>query len=175
MPALAAMPIQQWTTANGAKVLFVETHAIPVLDISVEFDAGSRRDPADKIGSGQYSPMARWIRVFYLPMEIMSLSRGFLMLSPMREHCHGGKSGMDRAGYTLRVLSGQAESDDVIQMMSRFLSKPSFPEELLERDKARLVASLREELTRPESIAAKTFKRVYILTIRMEEVLPRNR
>lgn len=35
LPALAAMPIQQWTTANGAKVLFVETHAIPVLDISV--------------------------------------------------------------------------------------------------------------------------------------------
>lgn len=35
---------------KGTKVLFVETHAIPVIDINVNFDAGSRRDPAAKSG-----------------------------------------------------------------------------------------------------------------------------
>ena len=48
--AWAAIPIQQWTTQNGTKVLFVETHAIPVIDINVNFDAGSRRDPVAKSG-----------------------------------------------------------------------------------------------------------------------------
>lgn len=49
LDAWAAIPIQQWTT-NGAKVLFVETHVIPVIDVNVDFDAGSRRDPAAKSG-----------------------------------------------------------------------------------------------------------------------------
>ena len=43
--------------------------------------------------------------------------------------------------------------------MSDLLAKPSFPAELLDRDKARLVASIREEETRPESIAARAFKK----------------
>ena len=158
LPALAAMPIQQWTTANGAKVLFVETHAIPVLDISVEFDAGSRRDPADKTGLAALANGSLDKGILSPDGNNVSESR-ILDAFADAGALHGGKSGMDRAGYTLRVLSGQAESGDAIQMMSRFLSRPSFPEELLERDKARLVASLREELTRPESIAAKTFKR----------------
>ena len=157
LPASAAMPIQQWMTANGAKVLFVETHAIPVLDISVEFDAGSRRDPAGKSGlaaltnalldkgafsaDGHSIPEARILDTF--------ADTGTL---------HGNKMSMDRAGYSLRVLSGPVESEKAITLMSRFLSMPSFPQKLLERDKARVVASLKEELTRPEPIAAKTFR-----------------
>src|ERR1700688_3476843 len=42
--ALAALQIQSWTLDNGARVAFVENHAIPILDVSVEFDAGARRD-----------------------------------------------------------------------------------------------------------------------------------
>ena len=36
--------IQHWTTDNGARVLFVQTHEIPMLDIQMTFDAGSARD-----------------------------------------------------------------------------------------------------------------------------------
>ena len=38
-PTHAALHIQSWTLANGARVLFVENHSIPILDVSVEFDA----------------------------------------------------------------------------------------------------------------------------------------
>jgi zinc protease len=31
-------------------VLFVANHSIPMLDVSVQFDAGQRRDPAAKAG-----------------------------------------------------------------------------------------------------------------------------
>src|SRR5690349_5650527 len=36
--------IQNWVTANGARVYFVETKDIPIIDIQVNFDAGSARD-----------------------------------------------------------------------------------------------------------------------------------
>src|SRR6476620_5572584 len=62
--AHAALKIQHWTLANGAQVYFVESHAITVVDMSVEFDAGSRRDPQGKTGvSGLANAMlARGLR-----------------------------------------------------------------------------------------------------------------
>ena len=42
----AALNIQHWTLENGARVYFVENHTIPIVDVNVDFDAGSRRDPA---------------------------------------------------------------------------------------------------------------------------------
>jgi zinc protease len=44
--AQAALPIQHWTLANGAKIYLVATNALPIVDVQVDFDAGSRRDPA---------------------------------------------------------------------------------------------------------------------------------
>jgi len=48
--ALAAIPVQHWTQANGAKVYLVESPAIAMLDVQIDFDAGSRRDPPGKAG-----------------------------------------------------------------------------------------------------------------------------
>ncbi len=48
--AHAALAIQHWQTPQGARVLFVENHALPMLDIAVGFPAGSARDPAGKPG-----------------------------------------------------------------------------------------------------------------------------
>lgn len=155
--ARAAMPIQQWTTANGAKVLFVETRAIPILDISVEFDAGSRHDPANRSGLAALTNDSLDKGILSPDGNNVSESQildGFADMGVL----HGSKANMDRAGYTLRVLSGRTESENAIRLMSRFLSAPSFPEKLLERDKIRFIASLKEESTRPESIAAKIFK-----------------
>ena len=50
LSALAALPIQHWTQASGAKVYLVESHGIAMLDVQIDFDAGGRRDPADKAG-----------------------------------------------------------------------------------------------------------------------------
>ena len=44
--AFAAIPIQHWTQPSGARVYLVESPAIPMLDVQLDFDAGSRRDPA---------------------------------------------------------------------------------------------------------------------------------
>ena len=44
--AHASLPIQHWTQPSGARVFLVESHAIPMVDVQIDIDAGSRRDPA---------------------------------------------------------------------------------------------------------------------------------
>ena len=48
--AYAAIPIQHWTQPSGATVYFVASPSLPMLDVRVDFDAGGRREPADKAG-----------------------------------------------------------------------------------------------------------------------------
>ena len=44
--AQAGPKIQTWTSANGARVYYVPTEGLPMVDIRVVFDAGSARDGA---------------------------------------------------------------------------------------------------------------------------------
>src|SRR5690606_25528682 len=48
--ASATLPIEHWRTSNGVPVYFVRADAIPMLDVRILFDAGGRRDPADRKG-----------------------------------------------------------------------------------------------------------------------------
>ncbi|MBV1733345.1 MAG: insulinase family protein, partial [Hydrogenophaga sp.] len=48
--AQAAIPVQHWTHASGARVYLVASPSIPMLDVQLNFDGGSRRDPASQAG-----------------------------------------------------------------------------------------------------------------------------
>ncbi|TAF85845.1 MAG: insulinase family protein, partial [Curvibacter sp.] len=48
--AWAGIPIQHWTQPSGVRVYLVESPAIPMVDVQIDLDAGSRRDPIDKPG-----------------------------------------------------------------------------------------------------------------------------
>jgi len=160
--AHAALHIQTWTLANGARVYFVENHSIPILDMSVEFDAGSRRDPHGKAGTASLTNamLARGLREARLPdgpiepaVSESQISDAFADLAAQR----GGGAGGDRAGATLRTLSSQGQRDKAVALLARILAQPSFPENFLARDKARMIAVIKENLTKPESIANKAF------------------
>ena len=48
--AFALLPIESWRTTSGARVLFVESRSIPMLDVQIDFPAGSSRAPEGKSG-----------------------------------------------------------------------------------------------------------------------------
>lgn len=157
LQAQAALQIQSWSLPNGARVLFVENHAIPMLDLSVEFDAGSRRDPAGKSGLAELSN-ALLTRGVAADGTAPALSEaqildGFADVAAQR----GGGAAMDRAGVTLRVLSSAAERDAAVGLLARMLAQPSFPADLLARDQARTIAQVKEAQTKAEDIASKAF------------------
>jgi zinc protease len=163
LPAHAALQIQSWTLANGARVLFVESHAIPVLDVAVEFDGGSRRDPQGKAGTASLTNamLARGLREATTPLKEPALTEAeisdqFADTAAQR----GGGASTDRAGATLRTLVSKAERDASVTMLARILAQPSFPEDFLVRDKARVISAIREDDTKPESISGKAFSRI---------------
>ncbi len=158
----AALQIQSWTLSNGARVLFVENHTIPMLDVSVDFDAGSRRDPAGKSGTAALTSamLARGIHAApngnEAALSEAQISDAFADTAAQR----GGRLDDDRAGATLRTLVTERET--AVSLLARVLAYPSFPEEILKRDKARTIAAIKESLTKPEAIAGKAFsQRLY--------------
>ncbi len=161
----AALNIQHWTLDNGARAYFVENHAIPVFDVSVDFDAGARRDPVGKTGTASITNgmLARGIRQATLSdgstesaMTESEISDALADLAAQR----GGGPGSDRAGMSIRTLSTPAERDQSIRLLARLLAHPSIPDDFLSRDKARTISSIKEALTKPESIADKAFWRL---------------
>jgi zinc protease len=161
----AALKIQTWTLVNGARVFFVENHSIPLLDVSIEFDAGSRRDPPGKAGTASLTNamLARGVSEARAPDGSMEpglneaqISDAFADTAAQR----GGGAGNDRAGASLRSLSSRSERETSVRLLARLLAQPSFPADFFERDKARTISAIKEELTKPASIAGKAFWRV---------------
>lgn len=160
--AHAALNIQSWTLANGARVLFVENHSIPLLDLSIEFDAGARRDPAGKAGTAAMvnTMLARGVVAGSNPqkepaMNEAQISDAFADIAAQR----GGGAGDDRGGLSVRTLSNAAERERAAALLARLLAQPSFPDDILQRDKTRGIAALKEALTKPEVIAGRAFSR----------------
>ena len=47
---IAEIAIKNWKTSNGFNTFFVESHELPIIDININFDAGSAYDPEQKRG-----------------------------------------------------------------------------------------------------------------------------
>lgn len=150
--AWAGLNIQHWETPQGARVVFVENHDLPMLDVSVDFSAGSARDSREKSGLAN------------LTRHLMTLGAGAYSERDIAEKLAdvgavmSGRFDADRAGFSLRSLSGKAERDQAVGMLAAVLAQPRFDAAVLEREKARVVAGLEEAATKPESIGEKAFQ-----------------
>ena len=153
-PARAILPIQHWQTPGGARVYFVENHDLPMVDISVEFPAGAAYDVNRTSGAANMTH--RLLRLGAEGMDENDIARGIADVGAEL----AGNFNTDRAGLSLRTLSSRAERSRALEIMARLLQRPLFPEAVLEREKARLIAALREADTRPDTIAGRTFFRM---------------
>ncbi len=155
--AQAALPIQHWSTSSGARVYFVQADEIPMLDVSVEFDAGARFDPADKAGLASFTNamLARGTEEVdgEAALDETEIAERFARIGAQR----GGGASDDRAGLSLRTLTGPGELDEAISLLSRILAAPSFPREVLDREKPRWIQAAREAQSKPENIAQRAF------------------
>lgn len=152
VPVVSAAPkIQSWLAPSGARVMLVENHALPILDVQVDLDAGSARDARGKEGLALLTQAL-------LEMGAAGLSEDALSdrLADVGASINTGAE-YDRASTTLRVLSSSAERDVALEVMAKILSKPDFSPVILERERARIQAGLKEAQTKPESILSERF------------------
>lgn len=151
--AWAELQIASWQTENGARVLFLESRNLPILDVKLEFPAGSGRDSPGKQG------LAR--------MTLALMKKGTRSLDEHRisEQLAGigaqlsGNIDLDRSGFALRTLSYPDDRQIALGLLRDILATPSFPQAVLEREKARSIVFLKERQTRPGVIVAQTFQK----------------
>ena len=115
--AQAAVKIQHWQTTTGAEVYFVEDHSLPILDLSVNFAAGSARDTVQTSG------------VAGITKYLMTLGAGGLTEEATSNQLAdvgaelGGEFDVDRAAFKLRTLSSTKEKMQSLQTLKLILQK----------------------------------------------------
>lgn len=157
LPAWAALPIQKWQQPSGAQVWYVHSPGLPIVDVQLDFDAGDRRDPADKAGlaGATASMQSKGIaaRGNEPALDENQLGEAWADLGAG----FGAGSGLDRMSFTFRSLTSPDLLDKAVQLAARQIGEPAFPEAVWQRDRQRWVASIREANTRPGTLASRAF------------------
>ncbi len=158
LTARAALPIQTWIAPSGAKVMLVESRSIPMIDLNIDFDAGSRYHPPGKSGlalitaglldSGAAAAGGR------PALNEAQIADRFADVGAIE----ATSAGRDAATVTMRTLSSAAERDAAVNTMAQFLQHPTFPDAVLKREAARLASAIAESDTKPEAITEKAFR-----------------
>jgi zinc protease len=148
--AAANPKIQNWTTANGARVYFVPSPELPMVDIRVVFDAGSARD-------GEQSGLAQ------ITNGLLDQGAGDLNADQIAERMEGIGAQFSTSAYrdmaivSLRSLTDATLLDPALDIMSEVIATPSFPQDAFERAQKRTVVALRAQQESPGDIADKAF------------------
>jgi zinc protease len=156
--ASAGLPIERWTQPSGAEVYLVQSPAIPMVDVQIDFDLGGRRDPPAQAGLANLmaSMTAKGLRpgsAGESALDENGLSEAWADLGASL----GAGASADRLSFSLRTLSYPDLLPRAVALAARQIGKPAFPADVWQRERERLQASLREANTRPATLAGRAF------------------
>jgi len=155
--AQAAIPIEHWTHASGARVYLVASPSIPMLDVQLNFDGGSRRDPVAQAGLAGATASLLSAGVEAQPgqpaLDENQLSEAWMDLGAQ----FGASARGDRFSLSLRTLTEPALLEQAVALAARQLAAPAFPEAVWTRDRERSIAALLEAENRPGTHAGRAF------------------
>jgi zinc protease len=156
--AWAALPIEHWTHASGARVYLVQSPGIPMVDVQIDFDAGDRRSPPGKTGLSPLMAAATRNGVNATPghgaMDENALGEAWADLGAS----FSATAGDDRMTFALRSLSYPDLLAQASALAARQMGDPAFPEKLWLRDRPKTLAGIQESYTRPANVAARAFR-----------------
>lgn len=115
--AQAGPRIEHWTAPSGARVFFIESRVVPIVDIQVDFAAGGAYAPEGKAG------------VAGLTRGLLDMGAGELDEEKIADRFAdigarlGGGADQDRASVSLRSLSSARERGAAIELMRLVLQQ----------------------------------------------------
>jgi len=153
--AQAIPRIQSWHTKNGAKVMFIPSESVPMLDVRVVFDAGSARDHGNSglavLTNGLLSEGAAGMNAQQIAEAFESVGAEF-----NNDALH------DMALVSVRTLVESKYLKPALAAFHKVLTQPDFPVKAFEREKNQMKVSVQASEQSPDDIASKAFyKAVY--------------
>ncbi|BBP46943.1 peptidase M16 [Thiosulfatimonas sediminis] len=144
--SVAAVKIESWMTPQGAKVMYVYSPQLPMLDIEVSFDAGSTRDGQDW---GLAAFTAGLIGTATSTQNENQIADSFNRIGAQ----FGGSAERDRASFSLRTLTRQDVMQQAFQQYLMVLSEAQFKPEIIERERERLLLGIKQKSVNPQAMA----------------------
>ena len=147
--SVAKINIEHWKTSNGASIYFIENHDLPIVDINVDFRAGSVKDTKQKSGAASLTNHLMVMGSGGIDEE--DLANQFTDLGAQLNSSFN----QDKSGFSLRTLSDK--KNEAIDLLALVLHKPNFDKKILEREKKRYISSISQSDVMPATIASKAF------------------
>lgn len=146
----AQLEIQHWETSNGARVYFVPSPELPMVDVRIVFDAGSARD-GDHPGVAQLTN--RLLDDGAGELDADAIAEGFEDLGAR----FNTDSLRDMAIVNLRSLSDPQYLAPAVDTLALILRDPTFPEAAVERERGRQLTELQQDEQSPGDLASMAF------------------
>jgi zinc protease len=149
--AWAGPKIQHWQLDNGVRVLFTPARDLPMVQMSVVFDAGSARDPKGRYGLATF--VAGMLEEGAAGKSANEIALGFESLGAE----FGATADRDMATVSLRSLSDTDYLDPAVTLFQQLLIRPDFPGDNLKREKQRALVGFARARQQPDYFVNKRF------------------
>lgn len=152
MPASRFPAIQRASLANGLKLMLVERHEIPVVNLQLLFDAGYAADQFTLPGAASMASGA---------LTEGTKSRTLLQISEQSDLLGasvGGSSSLDSTTVYLSAL--KPNLDPSLDLFADIVLNPAYPESEIARRKKQALASIRQEREQPFSMALRVLPKL---------------
>lgn len=148
----AALDIKRSVLANGAILLVSEQHQLPMVTVTIAFDAGSRRDPEGKSG-------------------LAALTASSLTLGTKQMSAQQFNQKVDFMGSSVSVSAGRDYTQASFTSLTKYqdqtlgltvaaLTEPALSDDEILRKRAERVAQIRAQEEQPEYVAGVAFQKV---------------
>ena len=145
MPDLGFPEIQRSQLANGMPIVLVERHALPLVNVAIQFDAGYAADAGGKLGRSSFT------------MNMLNegtTSKDSLEIAALAENL-GANLGFntDLDVSTASVSALKKNLDDSIALMADIIKNPTFPQTEIDRLRKQWLSGIEQEQNRPVQLA----------------------
>ena len=148
LPELAFPPVQRATLSNGLEVVLAERTAVPVVSLSLQFDAGFAADAGGKPGTASFTLEM---------LDESTRSRSAMEISAQAESLGAEittHSDLDSSHVQLSALKENLEAS--VELWADIVRNPAFPAAEMERQRVRWLAAIEREKNEPITTALRT-------------------
>ncbi len=159
----SVLKIKNWISESKSKVFFLETNGIPIIDVAIDIDAGSRWDPVGLEGLASFVSTLIFKGSYEDNFEDIEITEELISeFFADKAVVRSVTTSKDKTTIRLRFLNDDELQNDIGPFISKILSFPTFNAEILSRVKTNAVLRLKESLSRPQNIATRTlWNRMY--------------
>lgn len=152
---IAVPPVERAVLPNGLTLIVCEDHSLPSVTMQFLIEAGSRRDPRDRGGLAYIT--AKSVLMGTPGRDVTAIQEELDFLGASLD----SSASEDYATFGLKILKKDVARG--FDLLFSQLSRPSFPDAEIDREKQRIIAAIQSEEEEPLAVAEKAFQRTLYL------------